>query len=487
MSYHDAMDNLTSSRYSELGLTEITGRLPDRSVTRHAPTLAPVPMRPIATSMFPRSGKILPHEPRHTATQQCGAATNSVEISEEKSVELGKVSHKPHILDEAEKLRIQAQGVAADKAEELRIQYEVESKRLEPKPTYTIPEQQARNWIYRHGAYTFHERAQFIQYRHGYIYLRNIAAGVSMLARHLRCFDEADIEHIEQLTGLRLDHFKPDCARLWMFGKGWDAMAVEARFMDYRDGYVSLWPTGNTGPEFLYKRIEDFTKEDMRYIGKIRSRDFEMSRAMPGMVEGSGHGKEFEGDEKGEGGVGRVVEVREGIRVEVEVETREEVEDLSQMVVEVDVEAKEEAKDKGALEVQNGDNMEVEAGDKKEAKDKDSMEVGAKTYDEINSQTQIGLKAEAKMEAKEDSKDKDESRTEVQNADEMDVHVETEIDVEVKAADEDEADEDGIWPPMQAGIGIGNGELEWDRLEGMSGSEGGSEGEGWTEVEREGW
>ncbi len=481
MSYDDAMDDLTHSRSLELGLTKITGRLPDRSVIQHAPTLALVPMRPIATSMFPRSGKILPHESRHTATQQCGAETNSVEISEEKSVDLGKVSNKPHILDEAEKLRIQAQRVAADKAEELRIQYEAEYKRHESKPTYTIPEQQTRNWIYRHGAYTFHERAQFIQYRHGYIYLRNIAAGVSMLARHLRCFDEADIEYVEQLTGLRLDHFKPDSARLWMFGKGWDAMAVEARLLDYRDGYVSLWPTGNTGPEFLYKRIEDFTKEDMRYIGRIRSRDFEMSRAMPGMVEGSGQGKGFGGDEKGEGGGERTVEVREGIRVKVEVETREEVEHHSQMVVEV--EARDDVKDEVNMEVQSGDKMEVEAGEKKESKDKDSMEVGAKTYDEIKSKTQMDLKAEAKMETKEDSKDKDENKTEVQNEDEMDVHVETEIEVEVKAADEDEVEDDGIWPPMQVGDGNGNGDMEWDRLEGMSGS---SEGEGWTEVEREG-
>lgn len=288
----------------------------------------------------------------------------SLKTSDDTSIEPKKPSYKSWVAEEAEKLRKQAQQVAADKAEELRKQYEAESKIQEPKPTYTIPEQQPRTWIYRHGAYTFRERAQFIRYRHGYIYVRHVAAGVSsMLARHLRCFDQSDIEHVEQLTGSCLDHFKPDTPRMWRFGQGADAVVVEATFLDFRDGYVSLRLRGTEGVGFLYKRIQEFGKGDMGYIGSVRRRDFEMSRAgAGGVVEG---GKGRGGDGRGDGGDEGTVEGQDWDRVEVGVEAREEVEvgDEDKMVVE----ARDVVQDQDEMEVGDEHMMEVEVEDEAEA------------------------------------------------------------------------------------------------------------------------
>ncbi len=323
-------------------------------------------MRWTATSIAPLSGKVSPRLPSHTANQNPSAEGRSVKTSDEKKVER-KAAYKSWVAEEAEKLRKQAQKVAADKAEELRKQYEAESKTREPKPTFTIPEQQPRTWIYRHGAYTFHERAVFIQYRHGYIYLRNIAAGVSMLARHLRCFGKADIEHVEQLTGLCLDHFKPDSPRMWTLGHESDTMTIEARFLDYRDGYVNLEPTGAEGAKFVHRRIQDFNKGDMKYIGGIRSRDFEMSRAMPGDVEEGGRGQG-----EGGGGDGREAVVEKG-KVEKRNQDKMELEDTNKL--EVGNRDKMEVEHEDKMEVENKDKMEVENRDKMEVEKKDTMEV----------------------------------------------------------------------------------------------------------------
>lgn len=354
----------------EQQLTYTTGRLRERSLAHHAPTLAPVPMRWTATSIAPLSGKVSPRLPSHTATQNPSAEGRSVKTSDEKKVER-KAAYKSWVAEEAEKLRKQAQKVAADKAEELRKQYEAESKTREPKPTFTIPEQQPRTWIYRHGAYTFHERAVFIQYRHGYIYLRNIAAGVSMLARHLRCFGKADIEHVEKLTGLCLDHFKPDSPRMWTLGHESDTMTIEARFLDYRDGYVNLEPTGTEGAKLVHRRIQDFNKGDMKYIGGIRSRDFEMSRAMPGDEEEGGRDQG-----EGRGGDGREAVVDNNNAEKRDQDTMEldkvEVEDKDKM--EVEDKRTTETKDKDKIRVEHETKIEVEV------EDKDTMEVAVEAY-----------------------------------------------------------------------------------------------------------
>lgn len=279
-----------------------------------------------------------------------------MKVGEEKRIEPRKADYISWVAAEAEKLRRQAQQVAADKAEELRKQYEAEAENRAPKSTHAIPEQRPRTWIYRHGAYTFRERAQFIQYRHGYIYLRNLTAGVSLLARHLRCFDTSDIEHVEQLTGLCLHHFKPDGPRLWRLRRGSDAVTVEARFLDFRDGYVSLRATGTEGAGFVYRRIEDFEKGDMAYIGSVRGRDFEMSRAGAGGLEEGGRGEgRVEGRDEG------TVQGRDRDGVEVEVKARKEVENKGKMEVgvkdkmevKVEVEAREEVRDNGKMEVED--------------------------------------------------------------------------------------------------------------------------------------